>query len=104
MKAEATVNPMALPMGTEMVDFGTEHGVRKKRQLKEEDKTVYQLRKKFAALCEDSLDTVKCLNVEEVSEGKEGINFKFASQSTMSMEEDGSEGGRVPNQESSHIS
>ncbi len=60
---------------------------KKKRELREEDKTVHQLRKKFAAMCEDGFSTIKCLNVESVIEDKDGVKLKFAKHSTLAMED-----------------
>ena len=39
-----------------------------KRDLNEENKGLYKLCKKFAAMCEEDFGKTKCVNIEEISD------------------------------------
>ncbi len=87
MSCDPEKNPYLLPIEYK-VSHATGSSVdKKKRKVKDEDKTVTHLCKKFAAMCEDSSDLALSLNVKSVKESSLSVEIAFASQSTLPMEE-----------------
>jgi len=92
MQLQGFIEPIALPIDSsltmEAIRMAGAKPNRKKRELREEDSTLYQIRKKFAALGEGELGLAEPLNVECVTEDKEGTKMKFAKENENLIMED----------------
>eukprot|EP00826_Nyctotherus_ovalis_P019951 TRINITY_DN1621_c0_g1_i8.p1 TRINITY_DN1621_c0_g1~~TRINITY_DN1621_c0_g1_i8.p1 ORF type:complete len:248 (-),score=33.24 TRINITY_DN1621_c0_g1_i8:224-967(-) len=81
MQCEGVIPPCQLEANqTEKESLDTVMG-RRKRELREEEKLVHKLCKKFAALCDDTLGKTECLDIENADE--EGDSLKFTKPSSM---------------------
>lgn len=79
MQCTSIIPPYQLPISqVEQESFDVAIG-RQKRELKDEEKLVHKLCKKFAALCDDTLGKTECLTIESVEEG-EKLKFTKSSQ------------------------
>lgn len=59
-----------------------ESKVKKKRKFMHEDKSIKQLSKKFAALCQEDTSEIKMLEIKEIQENKFELKVSLAEENS----------------------